>query len=93
MTPDGRARVSIVPKGDANDNAGAGAVRQGGAARWRPTPRARWFGIRQGGATVVRAFIEAGVLSFIAITILLFIVLRRVRDVAITMAPIVLTGF
>jgi hypothetical protein len=41
---------------------------------------------------VVRAFTEAGVLSFIAITILLLIVLRRVRDVAITMAPIVLTG-
>ena len=31
-------------------------------------------------------------LSFIAITLLLFAVLRRPRDVAITMAPIVLTG-
>ena len=31
-------------------------------------------------------------LSFVAITVLLFLVLRRVRDVAITMAPIVLTG-
>ena len=48
--------------------------------------------IQEGGKTVVGAFIEAGVLSFIAITLLLFAILRRVRDVAITMAPIVLTG-
>jgi hypothetical protein len=41
---------------------------------------------------VATAFVEAGVLSFIVITALLFFVLRRVRDVAITMAPIVLTG-
>ncbi|MFZ0007108.1 MAG: hypothetical protein WAK94_02590, partial [Steroidobacteraceae bacterium] len=41
---------------------------------------------------VVDAFIEAGVLSFIAICGLLLIALRRVREVAITMAPIVLTG-
>jgi len=32
------------------------------------------------------------VLSFVAITVLLFLVLRRPRYVAITMAPIVLTG-
>jgi hypothetical protein len=50
------------------------------------------LGIHEGGATIVGAFVEAGVLSFIAITILLLVVLRRVRDVAITMAPIVLTG-
>src|SRR5208282_1388042 len=38
------------------------------------------------------AFVEAGVLSFIAIAALLLFALRRWRDVAITMAPIVLTG-
>jgi hypothetical protein len=40
----------------------------------------------------VFAFIEAGVLSFIAITLLLFAIFRRPRYVAITMAPILLTG-
>jgi len=50
------------------------------------------LGIQRSGEVVVGAFVEAGILSFIAITILLFIVLRRVRDVAITMAPIVLTA-
>ena len=50
------------------------------------------IGIQASGRAVVGAFIEAGVLSFVAITALLLFALRRVRDVAITMAPIVLTG-
>ena len=41
---------------------------------------------------MVGAFVDAGALSFVAITALLLVALRRVRDVAITMAPIVLTG-
>ncbi|MGB6450063.1 MAG: hypothetical protein WBE92_04865, partial [Steroidobacteraceae bacterium] len=48
--------------------------------------------IQEAGRAVVGAFAEAGALSFAAITGLLLITLRRVRDVAITMAPIVLTG-
>jgi predicted RND superfamily exporter protein len=48
--------------------------------------------IQEAGNAVVGAFIEAGIVSFIAITALLFFALRRVLDVAITMAPIVLTG-
>jgi len=48
--------------------------------------------VREGGRAVAGAFAEAGALSFVAITLLLYAVLRRVRDVAITMAPIVLTG-
>ncbi|HUO12775.1 MAG TPA: hypothetical protein VMU37_08470, partial [Caulobacteraceae bacterium] len=91
MTPDGRARVSITPKGNANDN--AVLVRFIGAVgAIAPDATGTPIGIREGGRTVVAAFVEAGVLSFIAITALLFLVLRRVRDVAITMAPIVLTG-
>ena len=41
---------------------------------------------------MVDAFIEAGALSFAIICSLLLITLHRVRDVAITLAPIVLTG-
>jgi uncharacterized protein len=91
MTPDGRARVSIAPKGDANDNIVLGRfIDAVGAVA--PDATGTPIGIREGGRTVVAAFLEAGVLSFVAITGLLFLVLRRVRDVAITMAPIILTG-
>lgn len=90
-TPDGRYRVSIAPKGDANNNIVLGhfidAV-SAVASDVTGTP----IGIREGGRTVVAAFLEAGVLSFVAITFLLFLVLRKARDVAITMAPIILTG-
>ncbi|HEV7385650.1 MAG TPA: MMPL family transporter, partial [Phenylobacterium sp.] len=39
------------------------------------------------------AFIEAGLLSLVAITALLLLVLRSLREVAFTLAPIVLAGF
>ena len=90
-TPDGRARISVVPKGDANSNK---VLRRFIAAVTALAPDAAGplFSIRKSGETVLKAFIQAGVVSFIAITTLLFLVLRRPRDVAITMAPIILTG-
>jgi uncharacterized protein len=91
LTPDGRARLSITPKGDANEN---GVLTRFIAAVIREVPEATGtaLSIREAGRAVVSAFAEAGVLSFVAITGLLLVTLRRVRDVAITMAPIVLTG-
>jgi hopanoid biosynthesis associated RND transporter like protein HpnN len=89
--PDGQARVSVIPKGDSNDNrvllkfiAAVRAV--------APDATGAALDIEEAGRTVSGAFAEAGLLSFLVITALLFAVLRRVRDVAITMAPIVLTG-
>ena len=90
-TPDGRARVSVTPKGDVNDNVVLGRFIDA-VAKVAPDVTGTPIGIREGGRVVVAAFLEAGALSFLAITGLLFLVLRRVRDVAITMAPIVLTG-
>ena len=91
LASDGRARISATPRGDANDNRVLerfiSAVR-----RAAPDATGTAFDVQQGGATVAGAFAEAGALSFVVITLLLFAVLRRIRDVAITMAPIVLTG-
>jgi len=91
MMADGRARVSVIPKGDSNNNE---VLRKFTIAvrSVEPNVVGTPVGIQEGGKTIVGAFVEAGVLSFIAITLLLFLVLRHVRDVAITMAPIVLTG-
>jgi len=91
LTPDGRARVSVTPKGDANDNE---VLTRFVAAGTQIIPDATGtpLSIHEAGRAVVRAFAEAGALSFVAITVLLFAALRRVRDVAVTMAPIVLTG-
>ena len=91
LAPDGRARLSITPKGDANEN---GVLSRFIAAVVKEVPDATGtaLSIREAGRAVVSAFAQAGVLSFVAIMGLLLITLRRVRDVAITMAPIVLTG-
>jgi hypothetical protein len=91
LTPDGQARVSLSPRGDGNDNSVLehfiAAVRT-----FAPNATGDPIGILEGGRTIANAFLEAGILSFVAITVLLIAVLRRPRDVAITMAPIVLTG-
>jgi hypothetical protein len=91
QAPDGRARVSVLPKGDSNDDA---VLRRFTVAGIKIAPDATGNAIylQAYAGAVVDAFIEAGVLSFVAICGLLLIALRRVRDVAITMAPIVLTG-
>ena len=91
LTADGRARVSVLPRGDSNDDA---VLRRFVAAGTGIAPDATGTAVylQAYGRAVVDAFIEAGVLSFVAICGLLLLALRRVRDVAITMAPIVLTG-
>jgi hopanoid biosynthesis associated RND transporter like protein HpnN len=91
QVPDGRARVSVLPRGDSNDNA---VLRRFTAAGLQIAPDATGTAVylQAYAQAVVDAFIEAGVLSFVAICALLLLALRRVRDVAITMAPIVLTG-
>jgi hopanoid biosynthesis associated RND transporter like protein HpnN len=91
LSPDGRARISILPRGDSNNNAVLSRfVAQ--VVGVVPDATGAAVGIQAAGHAVVGAFVEAGVLSFVAITALLLLALRRVRDVAITMAPIVLTG-
>ena len=91
LAPDGRARVSVTPNGDANDNAVLSRFLASGIMLI-PNATGTPLSIHEAGRAVVSAFAEAGVLSFAAITVLLLATLRRVRDVAITMAPIVLTG-
>jgi predicted RND superfamily exporter protein len=91
LARDGRARVSIIPAGDSNRNS---VLERFITAVLKVDPQATGtaYDVQQAGRTVSGAFAEAGVLSFLVITALLLAVLRRVRDVAITMAPIILTG-
>jgi hopanoid biosynthesis associated RND transporter like protein HpnN len=91
MSPSGLARVAISPRGDVNNDRVLSRFIDA-VSGIAPDATGAPIGVREGGRTVVAAFQEAGALSFAAITLLLLLVLRRVRDVAITMAPIVLTG-
>ena len=91
MAPDGRARVEVFPKGDANDNA---AVQRFTAAVRQIAPDATGttVGIQESSRTIVKAFLTAGLWALLSITILLALALRKTTDVLLTLAPLTLAG-
>ena len=90
-TPDGRARVQVAPTGNPSDNA---AMRQFARAVLAVEPNATEgpISILEAGHTIVRAFIEAGLWALLSIAILLWLVLRRIGDVLLTLVPLILAG-
>jgi hopanoid biosynthesis associated RND transporter like protein HpnN len=91
VLPDGRARVEALPKGDPNNS---NVLQQFAAAVLKADPTATGTAITyyESGRTVTRAFIEAGIFALVAISILLFVALRRVVDVLLTLVPLLLAG-
>ncbi len=91
VTPDGRARIEILPKGDPNDGT---AMRRFAQALVTVAPEATGIPIQlyQSERTVIRAFIEAGALAVVAIGIILWTALRRVGDVLLTLVPLLVAG-
>ncbi|MGA2943910.1 MAG: MMPL family transporter [Xanthobacteraceae bacterium] len=91
LLPDGQARVQILPKGNLSDT---GVLQKFATAILAAEPSATGPAISyyESGRTVTRAFIEAGALALISIAILLFIALRRVTDVLLTLVPLLLAG-
>jgi hopanoid biosynthesis associated RND transporter like protein HpnN len=90
-TKDGRARIQVAPKGDGNDNDN---LRRFASAVLAVAPQATGVPIliQESAKTVVRAFIEAGALALISITLILFVALRRISDVLMTLVPLLLAG-
>ncbi|CAN5294775.1 MMPL family transporter [soil metagenome] len=88
----GEVRVQAFPKGDSNDNA---VLRRFADAVRKVAPDASGAPIStvEAGRTITGAFIQAGILSLIAVTLLLFAVLRSLKEVLSTPAPIVLSIF
>jgi hopanoid biosynthesis associated RND transporter like protein HpnN len=87
MTTDGRVRIEVAPNGDANDNASLGrfvtAVRN-----VAPDAAGKPIFIIEAAASVVKAFLQAGILSLAGIALILFVALRRWTDVALTLVPL-----
>ncbi|MBV8848255.1 MAG: MMPL family transporter [Methylobacteriaceae bacterium] len=87
----GETRVQVSPKGDANDNA---TLQRFTDAVYSVSSDAVGtpVAIVESGKTVVQAFAIAGALALGSIAILLFIVLRRISDVLLTLVPLLLAG-
>ncbi|MGH7113880.1 MAG: MMPL family transporter [Stellaceae bacterium] len=91
VTADGRARVQVLPQGDPNKTA---VLRSFVTAVLAAAPGATGPAVLlyEAGNTVVRAFIEAGIFALAAITLLLWITLRRPADVLLTLVPLLVAG-
>src|SRR5438105_4721649 len=91
VSPDGRARIEVMPQGDPNDTA---TLRQFAAAALAVAPDVTgtpvW--LIEAEHTIVRAFIEAGALAVLSIAVMLWIALRRFRDVVLTLLPLIVAG-
>ncbi|HEY1707664.1 MAG TPA: MMPL family transporter [Rhizomicrobium sp.] len=91
LTPDGRARVEAVPRGDSNNN---DVLAKFSAAVRSVAPDANGepISVAESGDTIVAAFIEAGILSLLVLIVLLAIVLRSLRDVLLAVIPLATAG-
>jgi hopanoid biosynthesis associated RND transporter like protein HpnN len=91
LAPDGRARVQVLPKADPDDTT---ALREFVTAVLAVEPAATGPAVLmfEAGNTVVRAFVEAGIFALAAIALLLWITLRRISDVLLTLIPLLVAG-
>jgi uncharacterized protein len=90
-TKDGLMRVEAEPRGDPNDNE---TLRKFAAAVLvaEPTAIGGPVSILKSGDTIVRAFIHAGFWALLVIGLLLWITLRRITDVLLTLVPLLVAG-
>jgi hopanoid biosynthesis associated RND transporter like protein HpnN len=91
IAPDGHARAQVFPAGNADDNA---VLERFVAAVRKVAPDATGtpVSIQESSRTIVNAFITAGVLATVGITVLLAVTLLRVRDVLLALTPLLLAG-
>ncbi len=89
---DGQQRLQVFPSGDANDNA---TIRRFRTAVAGVTLAISGLPVatQAAAATVAGAFVQAGVIAFVLVSLLLFAVLRNLREVAFTLAPVILSIF
>jgi predicted RND superfamily exporter protein len=92
IAADGRARLQAIPSGDSNDN--ETITRLVTAVRSvLPDATGSAVQIYESGRAVANAFRIATITALVAVTLLLGLLLRRVRDVALVLAPILVAGF
>ena len=87
VAPDGEVKIEVAPSGDGNDNA---VLRRFVDAVRAVAPQAAGAPvfIVEAAATIVKAFLQAAAWSLASIAVILFVALRRWKDVALTLVPL-----
>jgi predicted RND superfamily exporter protein len=91
IASDGRARIQVFPPPGLDTDDGLWRFARAVQAV-APDATGVPISIHAAGDAVVASFLEAGVYSFVAITLILLAALRHVRDVLLTMIPVLLSG-
>jgi uncharacterized protein len=91
QTADGRARIEVLPKGDPDNPRTLHAFVRA-VYPLAPGATGPAVSLYESANTVLHSFIEAGIFAFCAIAILLYVVLRRIGDVALTLVPLLIAG-
>jgi len=91
ITPDGHARIEVLPKGDPDNT---DTLRNFVQAVLSSEPNATGPAVMlfEAGNTAVRAFIQSGIFALSAIALLLWVALRRIGDVLLTLVPLLVAG-
>jgi hopanoid biosynthesis associated RND transporter like protein HpnN len=91
LLPDGHARVQVLPRANPDDTE---AMADFATAVLTVAPGASGTAITllESQRTVVRAFIQAGCYAVLAIAVILFIALRRIGDVLLTLVPLLVAA-
>jgi hypothetical protein len=91
LTPGGIARLDVAPKGNENDNALLRAF-AAEVQKIEPNATAGPISILEARRTVITAFLEAGAWALLSIALLLWVTLRRLADVLLTLIPLLVAG-
>jgi uncharacterized protein len=91
ILPDGQARVQVLGTAATRDSAGLRAL----VAQVRtiaPDAQGTAVSIVESADTIIRAFREAAILALLAIAVILALTLRRLLDMALVLAPLLLSA-
>lgn len=91
LMDDGRARIEVLPRGDTDSTEVMGQFAEA-VTGIDPNAVGVPISILESSRTVVRAFAEAGIYALLSIAVLLWIVLRRLSDVMLTLLPLIVAG-
>ena len=91
VAEDGRHRIDVLPKGDPNNGAN---IRDFALAvlAVEPTATGQAVGILMWSRTMIKALVEAASIAFGAVAIVLWIPLRRIGDVLLTLIPLIVAA-
>lgn len=91
VAPDGTARIEALPRGDVQNNAVLDSFRKA-VLSVAPDATGLAVTIQASAETISRALMIAGTTAIVTISVVLIVALRRLRDAALVLSPLILAA-